>query len=43
MAGEKAVGSFPLRLRDVAPRGEPAQLNLLGGGAVGLLNGGFIF
>lgn len=43
MAGEKAAGSFPLRLRDVAPRGEPEQLNLLGGGAVGRLNGDFIF
>lgn len=41
MTGEKAGGlSHPCRLRNMAV-GELEQVNLLGGGAVGCLNGDF--
>lgn len=38
IAGEKEVGSFPMRLRNM---GKPEELNLPGGGAVGHLNSDF--
>lgn len=38
IAGEKVVGSFPMRLRNV---GKPEELNLPEGGAVGHLNSDF--